>query len=239
VVQVPNAGIYVSQAAEILLAMCNHDKHGIKLQLEQISDKYPCRQQLWEKHFVFFLTHFGEETKRISIPRNILLEEDRLNDALGRAEYYLSSERSEDAKELAAQIFGRKIHSANNVAFAIARERARWESENNLFEDYDDFTQTIFGMVYLEHSWAHSFFHLHKHDDGVKGLFATMNVNSSKIVPKKSRLSVHTDVHPELSQVVKLLEKHGTNTKENYDLCFGNAWYMYFYNNDASKLPFT
>jgi hypothetical protein len=235
--QVPNASIYVSQAAEILHAMHNHDKHGIKLQLEQFSNNNPCRQQLWETHFIHFLTHFSEETKRISIPRNILLEEDRLNHALDCAEYFLYSDTSVDAKILATQILGFEIDSANYVAFAI--EHSRGEGDDDLFEDYDDLRQIIYGMVYHEHTWAHSYFHLHKHDDGVKGLFATMNVDSSKIVPKKHRLSLHTYVNPELFQVVKLLEKHGTNTKQNYDLCFGNAWYMSFYNNDASKPPFT
>lgn len=240
--QISDPLVYIAQVKEIYSAINSYDKNALKELCREL-DSAAAREDYFPEYCCLstmaferkFLTYFCNNLKSemLPVPRNIGLEEDRLDRSIRSRQAFLSdANEQEEMASVYYTLTGRHhsqdqddtILSPSLISMEIFREEP---NQPMLQEQQVDAISALLMQTQTELILAQEYFHRHKYSEPVKALFALMKVDSTKIMPKQGIWSDAWNEGiprcPEIMQIIKLFSSFEKNTAENLDLCFGKS----------------
>jgi len=237
--QISDPLVYIAQVKEIYSAINSYDKNALKEECRQIDlaareDYFPAENYCLSTMAFLkkFLTYFCNNLKSemLPVPRNIGLEEDRLDRSIRARQAFLSDANEQEEMASAFYTLTGRGHSQDDTILSpslVSIEIFTGEPNPSMSQEQDDALSSLLVQTQAEMVLAQEYFHRHKYSEPVKALFALMKVDSTKIMPKQVIWSdAWNEVFPrcpEISQIIKLLSSFEKDTTENLELCFGKS----------------
>ena len=245
--QISDPLVYITQVKEIYSAINSYDKNALKEQCREFDlatrefgflDHVCLRTMAYLKKF---LTYFCNNLKSemLPVPRNIGLEEDRLDRSIRTRQAFLSEANEQEEMASAVNTLIGRDHSQDDTILSpslVSIEIFREDPNFPLSQEQEDALSSLLVQTQIEIVLAQEYFHRHKYSEPVKALFASMKVDSTKIMPKQVIWSEVWNEEipdcPEISLIVKLLSCKEKNTTENLELCFDKSCRVAFFDQD-------